>query len=37
LSDLIQNVLKKLTAKEDLTAEEAYSVIEDIRKDELSM
>jgi len=33
---LIQNVLKKLTANEDLTAEEAYGVIEDISKDELS-
>jgi len=36
LSGLIKNVLKKLTANKDLTTEEAYSVIEDISKDELS-
>ena len=33
---MIQNVLKKLTAKEDLTAEEAYSLIVAIDRDELS-
>lgn len=33
---MIRNVLKKLTAKEDLAAEEAYSLIVAIKKDELS-
>ncbi len=33
---MIQNVLKKLTAREDLTAEEAYSLILAISNDELS-
>ena len=33
---MIQNVLRKLTTKEDLTAEEAYSVITAIKNDELS-
>ncbi len=33
---MIQDVLKKLTAKEDLTADEAYSVIVAIKNDELS-
>lgn len=33
---MIQNVLKKLTAKENLTAEEAYSLIIAIKNDELS-
>jgi len=34
--DLIQNVLRKLTAREDLTADEAYSLINAINNDELS-
>ncbi len=33
---MIQNVLRKLTAREDLTAEEAYSLIVAIKNDELS-
>ncbi|MEA4924049.1 MAG: anthranilate phosphoribosyltransferase [Syntrophomonadaceae bacterium] len=33
---MIKNVLGKLTAREDLTADEAYSLIEAINKDELS-
>ncbi|MFA7466774.1 MAG: anthranilate phosphoribosyltransferase [Desulfotomaculaceae bacterium] len=33
---MFQDVLRKLTAKEDLTADEAYSVIIDIKNDELS-
>ena len=33
---MIKNVLQKLTAKQDLTAEEAYSLIVAIKKDELS-
>lgn len=33
---MIQNVLRKLTTKEDLTAEEAYSLIIAIKNDELS-
>lgn len=33
---MIQNVLRKLTAKEDLTADEAYSLIMAIKNDELS-
>lgn len=33
---MIQNVLRKLTAKEDLTADEAYSLIIAIKNDELS-
>lgn len=33
---MIKNVLQKLTAKMDLTAEEAYSLIVAIKKDELS-
>ncbi len=33
---MIQNVLKKLTVKEDLTADEAYGVIDAIKNDELS-
>jgi len=33
---MIKNVLQKLTAKEDLTAEEAYSLIVAIKNDELS-
>lgn len=33
---MIQNVLKKLTAKQDLTSEEAYSLIIAINNDELS-
>lgn len=33
---MIQNVLKKLTAREDLTADEAYSLINAIKNDELS-
>lgn len=32
----MQNILRKLTAKEDLTADEAYSVILAIKNDELS-
>lgn len=33
---MIQNVLKKLTARQDLTPDEAYSLILAIKKDELS-
>lgn len=33
---MIQNVLKKLTAREDLTADEAYNLINAINNDELS-
>jgi len=33
---MIKNVLQKLTAKEDLTAEEAYSLIAAIKNDQLS-
>lgn len=33
---MIKNVLGKLTAREDLTADEAYSLIEAINRDELS-
>lgn len=33
---MVKNVLKKLTAREDLTAEEAYSLIVAIKNDELS-
>jgi anthranilate phosphoribosyltransferase len=36
LSDLIQKILKKLTTKENLTAEEAYGVIVAIKSGELS-
>ncbi len=36
MRDLIQNVLKKLTVREDLTANESYRLINAIKNDELS-